>query len=387
MYQDDCLRMTNSVTSAQLGNNIMESVMKRKLLNINDKSSYLLCGKPSKIKEIQEALSSSPLSVKGQIIKQKNKEKYLGEIISSFGVADSVKMTIDDRKGRTISSIFELSSIIEDIRMQSAGGLMSGLNIWKFGRLPSLLTNAEMWVEMSGDCLKTVEDIQLLLLQRLFAVPRTTPHAALLWDSGIISMQMQINKKKMSLLHHLLNLDEGSLAKEMLTVQFEKHLPGLVPECKELIKSLNLPNLFDTEVRKKLPKFAWKKIVNSKILDFEETNLKKIIEQKSKLRNGPIIEENFERKDYLSKMNLYDSRLNFQIRSKMLDVKFNFSAKHEHELWECDSCCSSIETQSHLLYCPAYASLREGKDIKNDEHLISYIREVMNVRTKLNLRK
>ena len=86
-------------------------------------------------------------------------------------------------------------------------------------------------------------------------------------------------------------------------------------------------------------------------------------------------------------MNLYDSRLNFQIRSKMLDVKFNFSAKHEHELWECDSCCSSIETQSHLLYCPAYASLREGKDIKNDEHLISYIREVMNVRTKLNLRK
>ena len=82
--------------------------------------------------------------------------------------------------------------------------------------------------------------------------------------------------------------------------------------------------------------------MNSKIVDFEEAHLKTIMKQKSKLKNGPIMEENFERKDYLSKMNLYDSRLNFQIRSKMLDVRFNFSAKHEHELWECDSCYLSI---------------------------------------------
>ena len=192
LYQDDALRMTTSAKSAQLGNGIMESVMKRKLLNINDKSSYLLCGKQSQIQSIKEALSNSPLSIKGEVIKQKTKEKYLGEIISSLGVADSVKMTIDDRKGRTISSIFELSSILEDIRMQSAGGLMSGLNIWLFGLLPSLLTNAEVWTEISDDCIKTIESMQHLFLQKLFNVPRTTPHAALQWDAGIISLKMQM---------------------------------------------------------------------------------------------------------------------------------------------------------------------------------------------------
>ena len=112
LYQDDSLRLATSAKGAQFGNMIMESVMKRKLLNINDKSAYLLCGKPDRIKSIQDALKQNPLSIKGEPIKEKVKEKYLGEMISSYGVSHSVKTTIDDRKGRIIASIFELSSII-----------------------------------------------------------------------------------------------------------------------------------------------------------------------------------------------------------------------------------------------------------------------------------
>ena len=98
-------------------------------------------------------------------------------------------------------------------------------------------------------------------------------------------------------------------------------------------------------------------------------------------------EENFDAKEYLSELKLNQSRWNFKLRSGMLDVKFNYSSKYERELWLCDSCCSSIETQSHLLYCPAYSTLRDGKDLHNDEHLIEYIQKVMNTRTKMNLRK
>ena len=86
-------------------------------------------------------------------------------------------MTVNDRKGRITSSIYELSSIIEDFRMQVAGGLMSGLKIWLSGLLPSLLANAEMWTEMPGDSIQHLEEMQLLL-QKLLSVPRTTPHAA-----------------------------------------------------------------------------------------------------------------------------------------------------------------------------------------------------------------
>ena len=106
-------------------------------------------------------------------------------------------MTIKDRKGRILASIYELGSVIEDFRMQVAGGLQSGLKIWMFGFLPSLLANAETWTDISDMAIKSLEDVQYLLLQRIFQVPSTTPHAALRWDTGTISMEMQIVKQKL----------------------------------------------------------------------------------------------------------------------------------------------------------------------------------------------
>ena len=60
----------------------------------------------------------------------------------------------------------------------------------------------------------------------------------------------------------------------------------------------------------------------------------------------------------------------------MLDTKMNYSAKYEKELWKCDSCRSAVESQSHLLFCLAYASLKEGKSLNDDQDLIDYIQNV-----------
>ena len=46
-----------------------------------------------------------------------------------------------------------------------------------------------------------------------------------------------------------------------------------------------------------------------------------------------------------------------------------------------------IESQSHILYCEAYAELRIGKDINNDKDLVTYMKNVLLVREKLNLNK
>ena len=115
--------------------------------------------------------------------------------------------------------------------------------------------------------------------------------------------------------------------------------------------------------------------------------LRKEALRKSKLRDGQMMTENFKYQENISKMKISQSRTNFQMRSKMLDIKFNYSAKYEKDLWLCDTCCSAIETQSHMVFCPAYASFREGKDLKSDDDLIAYVQNVMKVRTKLNLKK
>ena len=73
----------------------------------------------------------------------------------------------------------------------------------------------------------------------------------------------------------------------------------------------------------------------------------------------------------------------------MPNTKFNYKNEpaNRGSLWLCHSCQSSIETQSHVLWCPAYAELREGKDIYNDNDLIEYIKKVLELRDKLKITK
>ena len=89
-------------------------------------------------------------------------------------------------------------------------------------------------------------------------------------------------------------------------------------------------------------------------------------------------------------MTVEDARTNFSIRSFMYRAKFNYRSdpKNSDDLWKCSSCMSGhIESQSHILYCEAYSELRAGKDLKSDEDLVQYMKNVLIIREKLNLNK
>ena len=78
----------------------------------------------------------------------------------------------------------------------------------------------------------------------------------------------------------------------------------------------------------------------------------------------------------------------FKVRTKMLNVKMNFKndPRNSQTLWRCESCqIEAPETQAHVLYCPAYQSLRTGKDINNMGDLVDYYTKVMLVRSKLEI--
>ena len=73
----------------------------------------------------------------------------------------------------------------------------------------------------------------------------------------------------------------------------------------------------------------------------------------------------------------------------MFKCKMNFhsQSKFKTDVWKCDSCESEIDTQSHILFCPAYTGLREGKNIDDDKDLVKYIVDVMKIREKLGFMK
>ena len=139
----------------------------------------------------------------------------------------------------------------------------------------------------------------------------------------------------------------------------------------------------DNEI--KIKKF--KNIIKKKIKSENESQVRKGMSKYVKTLD--IKDEKFETKDYLKSRNLNNIRTRFRYRMKMLKVKFNYKniPAYSQTNWSCDSCEKAIDTQSHILWCPAYKELREGKNINDDDDLIDYIEKVMTIREKLNLRR
>ena len=101
-----------------------------------------------------------------------------------------------------------------------------------------------------------------------------------------------------------------------------------------------------------------------------------------------IKEDDFGPQKYFFGMQIEQVRTKFRYRTQMTQVKFNFKndKKFSMENWKCDSCQNDfIESQSHLIWCPAYSHLREGKNLQSDKDLTEYIASVLNIREELNL--
>ena len=76
----------------------------------------------------------------------------------------------------------------------------------------------------------------------------------------------------------------------------------------------------------------------------------------------------------------------FKLRSLMLEVKNNFKGGSTANNLMCDSCESSLETQDHILFCPAYSDIRMDMDLGCDMYLVNYVRQVLVRQEDINKR-
>ena len=211
-----------------------------------------------------------------------------------------------------------------------------------------------------------------------------TPKLALRWDFGMLAMKFRIMIRKLTFTNSIMLQDDKSLAKQVLIEQMEKGWPGLANEVTQLWKDRGVSNI----LTENLPKMKWKKIVKKKVKEMCEKEMKNIMKDKTKVKK--MAEESFEVKDYIKSKSVEDARTLFRVRSGMTDIKMIYLNKDEYirSMWRCDSCkTGAIESQSHVLHCPAYRKLREGKDLNNDKDVIEYFRNVLNIRSKLNILK
>ena len=154
-------------------------------------------------------------------------------------------------------------------------------------------------------------------------------------DFGILKMKNRIIQRKLNLLHHLVNLPDNTLAKEILNAQITFKFPGLFEECMRYIKDLSLPDI----TIQKIDKNSWKNQVKSAIKELNKKEVKKELEGSRK--GEEFIDEEYGTKEYFRTLSLHVARTIFKKGSKMTQhVKMNFPSDEHYriDLWKCDSC-------------------------------------------------
>ena len=285
--------------------------MESKLLDLNlDKSSFMVVGERKQRKHLEDDLKKTPLTLYGKPLRQKEKEIYLGDTIST-GNAESVEATVQSRYSRIMSSIMETRTVIEDARLTVAGAVVTGIEIYEVGIVPSLLENCETWVEIKQKTLDTLDKLQSTMYRVILSCPKSTPNGAMLADLGGKLMKYRIQERKLNFIHHLLNLPDGSLACKILNTQLQLNLPGLGSEVRQYIYELKLHSLAQL---RNISKAMLKQMVK---LAIDRENCKEIsnlIKGSKKLAASDILTEPIGRKSYFQNLILSESRtlLNYQ---------------------------------------------------------------------------
>ena len=379
-FQDDSCRLAGSVEDAQKGNIMMEAAMKRMQLDLNILKCSVIVFHNKRSEIIREKMNQlKQLKLGNEQILAKNKDEYLGDFIHEGGLGKSAETTINHRFGRIFSSIIEISAILDDFRIDTIGGMVAGLEIFELALLPSLLNNSDIWIDLNEESTTKLENLQNSMFRNLFGVPSSTPLPLLRFDVGSLTMEERVHKKKLNFLFHLKSIESESLAGEILNLQIKYGFPGLVSECRELIKLYKLPDII--EENKQLSKHQWKILVRKAIHQKSEENVRQVFKNYSKLKNKGFEHEQLEIKSYVHNMKLRDARTNFRIRGNMIKAKMNMknNNKFANELWRCDE-CQSMDSQAHIIWCPVFAPLREGKDLQKDSDLVRYYQQVIKIR-------
>ena len=154
-------------------------------------------------------------------------------------------------------------------------------------------------------------------------------------------------------------------------------LPGLVEDCNEILAKFEICDIT------KYSKYQWKTLINKKIANKNKDDLLENMKNNYKKVDYKILEqEHFELKPYFKSLYLSEARDKFRLRSFMTrTVKTNFSSDRQFaaDLWSCWH-CPKVDSQTHIRVCPAYQQFRDNKDLDNDHDLVSYFRQVIQLR-------
>ena len=229
-------------------------LLKQRGLSLNKKKSVCIIVGSRKQKEVaSKTLTTNPLLCGDFESQEKMEDKWLGQIISSAGLAASVARTVATKEGKIKGACLEIAIIVNDWRAQAVGGLETALMLSEACCIPSMLHAAGTWVDINKQTENKLNSLQIWFVCSALRIGQGSPVAALLWDFSLLDMSIRIWREKILMVLHIRSLDETSLARQVYEEQKLKDWPGLARETRNICIKLDIEDCNITQLGK--PKY------------------------------------------------------------------------------------------------------------------------------------
>ena len=332
-------------------------------------------------------MEAETIRLSGNEMSESETEKYLGDYFHSEGNDLSVVTTVKRRLGKAMSAITDIKNVVNDVRSDVVVAIKTGIEIFELSVIPFVLFNSEVWDHIPSEAMKLLNKIHLTFLRTLLKTPITTPIPSLYWETGSLDMLSKVEKRKLTFYHHIVNLDDSALAKKFADIQDKNNFPGLIAECKLLLRKYELSDLIIDDYSK----LAWKKLVKNAIVAKFKEKLLSDMKKYKKIDHVRKVNEEFGLQNYLKNMSLKNARMKFAIETEMVEkIKFNFMSdiQYEKQNWACDYCLGvkgvyKPDSMHHVTECENYAFLRQDLNLDQDNDVVIYFTKVVELRNNM----
>ena len=304
-----------------------------------------------------------------------SQEKYLGDVITSDAKIDeNVKMRQD--KGLGISN--QIMSILKEISFGQYY-FEIGLLLRTSLLLNGILYNTEVLHNLKQKHIDQLEECDKLFMRRLFEAEQGTPIESFYLECSVWPLRFVILGRKFMYYQTLLKKSESELVKNVFKAQREfPSKDDWVSEVQGALKDCNID--YNDEQISKMSQSKFKYIVKEQIQLKVMAHLFALQNKHSKSENLNLLPG---MQPYLtSDMSTSHKKKLFKLRSKMLNIKSNFSSMHKNSMW-CSLCKdkNTRETEEHLLNCPV---LVNHPNLKDDIQSVKYQDVFSNIEKQKN---
>ena len=346
----DDIICVSSVENVVSMNSLINTFVDHKKLKLSEKKCFRI--------HIGEGHRNCPdLKVHDHVMKDAEKEKYLGDVIDKNG---KIQATIENRKDKGQGIVASILSIINDIPF-GKHRVEVGLKLREAMLINGMLFNSEAWHGVTNAQVATLEKLDLALLRGILNASRGTPNSFLYLETGSLPIHWILAQRRINYLRHIYTRSEDELIRKVFEAQKESPTNGDFVKLVEKDMS-KLEITHDEVATGELTKNGLRKVVR----DVAFRQLKEVLAKGTKASG--IRYNQFEMQEYLRSGTISKEEMSTltNLRSKCVKgIKSNFKNMHKMCL-HCPLQCSiedpPEDTQEHVLVCSKLAGSNMDPD-------------------------